>query len=250
MRIFFYSVQSEWLKTKNSIASWLCLVGGFFIPLLYLIADIKNKTFINSAGTEIWQTHFTRLWMNMSGFLLPMGLILASSLITQVEFKSNSWKQVHVTPQKYSTIFFAKLAVLLGMTLKFFLFFNIGVIIAGTVPCLIFDHSFPKENIPWLYFIEKNARYFIACLPIIALQYLLSLQFKNFVIAVGVGLAGLIGTFIAFRWQYIYLSPFSYTNPFAERSGFSENILLYATIYFVVFTIISFYLYVNKKIKG
>lgn len=58
-------------------------------------------------------------------FLLPMGLILATSLITQMEFRNNTWKQLHTTPQKYSTIFTAKFIVIIGLTLQF-LFISIS----------------------------------------------------------------------------------------------------------------------------
>ncbi len=132
---FIHSLQSEWLKTKRSAASWLCIIGGFFIPFIYLIAFLKNNTSINKYPDHIWETHFNELWHNMAIFLLPMGVILASSLITQMEFKNNTWKQLHASPQSYPTIFLSKYSVIFLMTVKFFLFFNIGLILSGLIPC-------------------------------------------------------------------------------------------------------------------
>jgi lipoprotein signal peptidase len=38
------SIKSEWLKTRKSAASWLCLIGGLFIPLIFLIGFLyKNR---------------------------------------------------------------------------------------------------------------------------------------------------------------------------------------------------------------
>lgn len=249
--VFLYSLQSEWLKTKRSAGSWLCLIGGFFIPVISLLSFIKNHNSINSYDPGIWEYHFMQLWRNMSGFLLPVGVILASSLITQLEFKNNAWKQLHATPQSYTLIFFSKLTVILLMTVKFFIFFNIGTILSGIIPSLLFDHKFPKQNIPVAYFLEGNLKFFATCLPVIALQYLLSLQFRNFLVPISAGLGILIGTLIGFSWKYIFISPYSYC-PFNFRADIQKlfNIYTASIIYFFVITAISYILYINKKDKG
>ena len=250
-----FSLQSEWLKTKRSTAAWLSLTGGFFIPVIYLIGFLKNHSSINLAikGEHIWENHFMQLWQNMAGFLLPMCVILASSLITQLEYKNNTWKQLHTTPQSLTTIFFAKFAVIILMTFQFFVFFNIGIIISGAIPCLIFDKHLPDQAFPYLLFIKGNIKFFIACLPIIAIQYLLSLQFKNFLVPIGIGLLGLIGSLIALSWKYIFLSPYSY-GPLilmiARRAGLIANVYVLAVGYFILLMTLSYFLYINKKEKG
>ncbi|CAN5295555.1 hypothetical protein BH09BAC5_BH09BAC5_04420 [soil metagenome] len=249
---FIYSLQSEWLKTKRSAASWLCLAGGFFVPLIYFIAFLKNQNSINDAYpfVNIWKSHFLQMWQNMAVFLLPMGVILASSLITQMEFKNNTWKQLNTTPQSYATIFLAKFSVIVLMILKFFLFFNFGIFFTAIVPCLIFDHHFPIMPVPVLFFLKVNAKIFLACMPIIAIQYLISLKFKNFLVAIGVGLLGLIGSLIGLGWKYIYLSPYSYTAQLVAGPKGEVNPQLAAAFYTIVITGISFYLFISKKEKG
>lgn len=251
--IFIHSLHSEWLKTKRSSAFWLSIFGGFFIPTIYLIGYLHDKTCINDVVKvgPIWTYHFMRCWQNMSFLLLPMGVILACSLITQLEFKNNTWKQLHTTPQSFSVIFFAKLLVILFMTIQFFIFFNIGVILSGVIPCLIFDHNFSNESIPALYFLKANAKFFISCLPIIAFQYLVSLKFKNFMVAIGAGLMGLIGTLIAFSWKHIYLSPFSYSSYcFGRKIGIDISSYLLAGIYFLLLIAVAYFTYISKKEKG
>jgi len=253
--IFFNSIQSEWLKTKRSASFWLSVVGGFFIPLIFLIGFIYNHSSINSYGDKmnIWVIHFNRCWMQMSAFLLPMGVILASSLITQLEYRNNTWKQLHTTPQSYTMIFFSKLTVILFMTLQFFIFFNIGILISGILPSLLFDGSFPNQSIPVLYFIKWNLKFFIACLPIISIQYLISLRFNNFLVPIGIGLVALIGTLIASSWKYIFLSPFSFgiliTNTSRSNSTYL-SIYLIALISFVTISIANYLMYIYRKEKG
>lgn len=248
--VFFRSLSSEWLKTKRSAASWLCIIGGFFIPLISLLSFFYRKTSINAMPKYIWESHYNDLWQNMAVFLLPMGVILATSLITQIEFKNNTWKQVHATPQTLTTVFFAKFSVIVLMTLKFFIFFNIGIILSGLLPCLIFDGSMPKESIPVFSFLKGNAKFLITCLPILAVQYLISLQFKNFLVPVGVGLMGLIGSLIGMTWSKIFISPFVYPILMVFKLDKGYNMLLYAFVYFIILLSAAYFLYVSKKEKG
>lgn len=247
---YIYSLQSEWIKTKRSAASWLCIIGGFFIPLIYFIGFLKDKSSINDYKLDIWQKLFNQSWQNMAAFLLPMGVILASSLITQIEYKNNTWKQLHATPQTYTNIFIAKFSVIILMTIKFFIFFNIGVILCGLIPCVLFDNHLPKENLPVMYFIKGNIKYFITCLPIIAIQYLISLQFKNFLVPIGIGLLGLVGSLIGLSWKYIFISPYSYCAMTIMPTKRDFNIFQFSTIYFILIMLISYYLYLSKKEKS
>jgi len=247
---FIHSLQSEWLKTKRSAASWLCIIGGFFIPFIYLIAYLKNQSSINKYPAHIWETHFNELWQNMAIFLLPMGVILASSLITQMEFKNNTWKQLHASPQSYPTIFLSKYSVIFLMTVKFFLFFNIGLILSGLIPCLIVDGALPKEMIPIMAFLKGNVKLFIACMPILAIQYLISLMFKNFLVPVGIGLVGLIGSMIGNSWEYIFLSPYSYCAMQVLPIKRDFNLHVYGLVCFAIISVISYILYIRKKEKG
>jgi hypothetical protein len=248
--LYLRSLSSEWLKTKRSTASWLCIIGGFFIPLLSLLAFLYRKTSINEIPNHIWEAHYTDLWKNMAVFLLPMGLILATSLIAQIEFKNNTWKQVHATPQSFTNLFFAKFSVILLMTIKFFIFFNIGILLSGLIPCLIIDGGWPKEEIPVFVFLKGNVKFLIVCLPILAIQYLISLKFKNFLVPVGIGLMGLIGSLIGMRWTEIYLIPYAYPILMVFELNGDFNLYLYAIAYFVLILTLAYWLYISKKEKG
>ena len=101
-----------------------------------------------------------------------------------------------------------------------------------------------------MYFIKWNIKYFITCLPIIAIQYLISLKFKNFLVPIGIGLLGLVGSLIGLSWKYIFISPYSYCTMTVMQTKRDFNIFQFATIYFIVIMLISYYLYISKKEKG
>lgn len=250
------SIKSEWLKTRKSAAAWLCVIGGLFIPLIFLIGFIYNKETLAmyGEGENVWTQHFYQVWQVMVIFLLPMGLVLSTSLITQMEFRNNTWKQLHTTPQKYSTIFSAKFIVILGMTLQFFIYFNVGFILSGIIPSLLFDRGLPDVVFPFEQFFLSNGKIFLTCLPILALQFLISLRFKNFLVPIGVGIVLLVGTLIVVgNWEHAYISPYSYGSLTVMGSAETlekTNIYWLSILYFAVFMIASFVLYTNKSEKG
>ena len=258
MMQFIHSFQSEWLKRKRSASSWLVLIGAFFIPAIMLLAQFITVAELPEASKSplFWEMIFTQHWESMAIFLLPMGIVLSTSLIAQLEYKNNAWKQVHTTPQWLSTIFFAKLSIIVVMMLQFFVLFNIGIFLVGVIPALIFESvPYPTEPYPFLFFLKENAKFFIDCLPIIAFQFFLSMRFKNFLASVGIGLAMIIGSLMALSWQYGYVVPYTYPaynymGILGDSKNTTVNIHLWATFYFLIITGVNYFLYLNKKERG
>ncbi|MEP6748679.1 MAG: ABC transporter permease [Bacteroidota bacterium] len=256
---FIHSFQSEWLKKKRSAAAWLTIIGGFFIPAIILVNRFIDSSLLREQNTSnhLWEAIYNRCWQFMALFLLPMGVILASSLITQLEFKNNTWKQLHTTPQRLTIIFFAKLTVILVMMLQFFILFNIGIYLTGIIPAVFFRNvPYPLEAFPFVSLLKANSMFFLDSLPIIAIQYFISLQFKNFLVPVGTGLAMYTASMIGLSWKYGYILPYSYSAlnlNFMKNKGAvnpSANIHLWSIGYFIVFSMLSYIFYINKKEKG
>jgi lantibiotic transport system permease protein len=256
---FIRSFQSEWMKTRRSLATWIIVIGAFFTPTIFTIARLVKSENLSEkyASGQTWIMGWNDAWQSMAFFLLPLGVILVTSLITQIEFKNNTWKQLHTLPLSYTTIFFSKLTVILVMLFMFFALFNIGTYFSIMIPqWLIKDVPYPSEGFPFMRILKSNVKFFIDCLPIVGLQYLISLRFKNFLVPVGIGFMLLIGCLIAIQWEYSYALPYSYTiqNHFrSSELGISfpgPNIHIMAIIYFIVFTVAGYALYITKKEKG
>jgi hypothetical protein len=254
---FINSFTAEWIKKRRSFAAWLVWAGGFFVPLILVIIFIvypKQLLSLHASG-HFWELLFQKAWQLMVFMLLPMGIVLAVSLITQLEFKNNTWKQLHSSPLPFAAIYFSKLAVLLLMLLQLFIVFNLGVYCSAVLPAL-FNRKipFPLYNINWVYLLKTNAAYFIVCLPLVAWQYVISLQFKNFLIPIGTGLALVIGGLIAVQWQHAYTIPSSYTALYFLQSNSKKipahNLIQWSLFYSILFTLPGYWLYIAKKEKG
>lgn len=257
---FFNSFQSEWIKKRRSAASWLTIAGSMIIPVIMLIAAFARSKRMPRvyASEHFWESIISNCWQPMAMFLLPLGLVLATSLVAQIEYRNNTWKQVHTTPQSLTTIFLAKYAVIFVMVLEFFVLFNIGIYITAIVPTFFIEGvSFPKEPFPVSFFLETNLNLFIDCLPIIALQFLLALSFRNFLLPLGAGIALFVGSMIAIQWRYGYTFPYTYgALEFLREKwdylfkGEPPQIHYWALGYFGLFTMAGYLLYVFKRVKG
>ncbi|HEV7642518.1 MAG TPA: ABC transporter permease [Pyrinomonadaceae bacterium] len=260
MMTFIHSFQSEWLKTKRSLAFWMVVIGGFFTPSIVIAARLFHYDKLQQiySSDDFWNLLWKNSWESMALFFLPLGAILSTSLITQIEYKNNTWKQLHTLPLSFTTIFFAKLAVIVVLMLEFFALFNLGIYLSALVPYLLVSGTpYPAQPLPYMFFLQENALYFLDCLPIVALQYLISLKFKNFLVPVGLGFVFWVAALGALSWKYGYIIPYTYgmfnylKDATQTRAVVPDvNVHLLAIGYFAIITAISYFLYITKKEKG
>lgn len=256
---YLQSVKSEWMKTRRSTAAFLVVTGAFFIPsvIIFMRFVQREKLAVLYQSSSFWQDHFYKNWQTMAFLLLPVGIILCVSLITQIEYRNNTWKQLHSTPQSFPAIFFAKLTVIILMMLHFFILFNVGIYVSAVVPLLFSKEVvYPAEDIPWRTLLLANTKFFIAGLPVLAIQYLLSLRFKNFMLPLGAGIVLLVASTFAIQWEYGYTIPFTYTGytylSYAAGNTAIQmpvNIGVMSVIMFAAFTTTGYWLYNAKKDK-
>lgn len=258
MRLSFVnSFLSEWLKTRHTAASWIVLAGAFFMPLIVFFMRLQDhgKPYNKIYMKHIWAVMYQRNWAAMGMFLLPFMLILSTSLVTNIEFKNNTWKQLHTTPQRYSAIYFAKLLVIMVMLIQLFLLFNIGIYLSAVAPAWIFsDLQAVTDPYPVRPYLNGTTQFFIDCLPVIGLQYLLSLMFRNFIVPIGIGFSLLVAALLALNWKYGYVIPYIYLPlNFKENQHFADSAMnrhYWSVGYFMVFVIAGYIFYTGKKEKG
>lgn len=253
---FIHSFGSEWLKKKRTAASWLTILGAFFTPLIFLFYQLAHfdQLYHLSQSPDFWESVFDHCSGFLCTMLLPLGAILAVSLITQIEYRNTTWKLALVTPQSLTTIFFSKFAVIVFMFVQFFILFCIGVYLCGMLPALVYRGiPFPVEKFPIEILLKFCVKCFFDALPILAIQYLLGLQFKNFLVPLGLGIGLYVASMIALSWKYGYTVPYIYL-PLNVMRGSSVdpdvNRHIFAGIYFGLLMLISYILFITKKEKA
>ena len=246
----YISTKAELIKTKRSASFWLSLLGSGMIPLVFFLSYvIKPWRNYERMAKFPWEQHFMHGWQSFSSFLLPMFVILICSLIPQIEYKNNAWKQVFASPQSIGNIFFSKYIAIFLMIMFLFLMYNIFMILAGVVPNLFLPkYSFLKSSIDWGSLLKLNLRSFIALMGIISIQYWFSLRFRNFIVPIAVGLGLLVTAMVLNSWEHIDKIPYAYpfltfisaAEPGKPAGGSFMNHEWNSLAYFTVFTLIAF----------
>jgi len=242
------AIKAEMIKARRSAAFWLCLVGSAFIPVIFfLIYTIKPDRNYARMAVDPWRTHFMEGWQSFSVFLLPMFVILTCSLIPQIEYKNNTWKQVFASPLSTGNIFFSKYISIIAMVVILFVSFNFFMLMAGVLSDVLHPkYTFLESAVGWARLFKFIVKSFVSLLAIIAIQYWLSLRFRNFIVPIGIGMVFLVSALIIVSWEHIdkvpYAFPFiSYTKSgVSAQQGFLNAHEVNSIIYFVVFTLIAF----------
>jgi hypothetical protein len=257
---FFHAFHGEWLKRKRSFASSLVIAGSLFTPAIVAVVRlIRHRTLPGVYSADLfWETMWRSCWESMAVFFLPLGAILATSLITQIEFKSNAWKQVHTLPLSTAAIFLSKLAVILVMMVQFLVLFNAGIYFSAMIPyALVPGVPHPKGSFFSLPLLRENAIYFISCLPIVGAQYLMALRSSNFLFPIGIGFMAWLGALAAVSSKVAVWWPYSYTivhylsdKPKGAHFAPYSGLHWLALFSFVLLTAVSYGLFVTKAEKG
>jgi hypothetical protein len=210
---FLLNIQSEFLKCRHTAALWLTLMAAAFLPAINcLILVAKPTVFVAQFQQQPWISFLRMNWKNGASVILPVFVILLNNVIVQVEYKNNTWKQVYASPRKYADIFFSKFIIVQLFLLGFFLLFSLFIILSGyTISLLQKDYPFSSSAVPFRYLFILITRIYVAILGVSAIQYWLSVRFRNFIVPLGVGIGLWIAGLILMDWENIIYYPYMYS---------------------------------------
>lgn len=260
MSSFSGTLKGEVLKLKRSTVSVLIVLGALFLPLVLLTARLARASRLPEVyrDAQFWNQLWNISWESIAVLILPLMVILVTTLVVQIEYRNNAWKQVHTTPQSLVAIFFAKQLILIALMIGFCAVFNAGIYLVAVLPPLLIQGvPYPAASIPLARFAAQELGYFIDILPIVALQYLLALHFRNFMVALGLGIAQWIVVIGCLSWKYLYIFPYSCITLDYVLTSSKRNIIpppvdlhVLAPVYFLCITLVGFLLYSTKEDRG
>lgn len=259
MHLFVNVCRGEWLKRRRSFASLLIVGGSLFTPAVVTAVRLLHPRSLPPIyGTEaFWPNLWRASWESMAIFFLPLAAILATSLVTQIEFRANAWKQVHTLPVHAAAIFVAKLGVIVMMLVEFLLLFNAGIYVSGMLPyALVPGAPHPRGTFASLPLLRDNARYFTEALPIVAAQYLMALRAPNVLVPIGIGFVAWVGALaavssrLAIWWPYAYTT-IHYLTGTPKGAHFADApVQSLALLFFIVLNIASYVAYITRNERG
>ena len=183
------SLRFELFKTKRTVAFYFTIAAAAFAPFMSML-DIVFDGVEGDHKKDIFNELFTTKFMMTGAVLLPWFIILVSTLLAQIEYKNNTWKQVLSSPQTKANVFLAKF---LNIQLLIFLFLFTDKLLMFT-NAVILHFMEPSLNVlnqplngPEIAATLVNS--YVVLLGMCAIQFWLALRFKNFLVPVAIGIS-------------------------------------------------------------
>ncbi len=206
-------VFAEWIKSKHSFTPWFLVVGSVLIPVICgLIYLNRWSIFSPEAGMDGWDAYLN---MNVSlagGLLFPFWVILLVALSVYPEYKGNAWKRLFVTPVGKSRLYRGKLIHLCFQVVITILGFMLSVAITGVIvgmqhPTLMLE----AINLPMISMLYTGFRLLLCLLPMLFIQYVLSMLTRNMLIPVALGMfLVIVSLVLAQGWSYVEYDPYAF----------------------------------------
>jgi hypothetical protein len=248
------SLRSEILKIKRTASFYFTLVGAAVIPFTFLLNVLMDG--IEDTRKDPLNSIF-KLGSEMNGLVIfPMFVVLICTLMPQIEYRNNTWKQVLTSPQTKANVFLAKFVnihlLILLILVANFLFMLLTVVAAHFIdPTLdLLSQPFNGKKV-----LVTTVNSYITILAICAIQFWIGLRFKNFIVPIAVGLAlWLTGTLMALEYHSSFANYFPYSfHIFSIVPQFKSGLNQVAWLsfgYAVVFLIAGFLDFKKRTVNG
>ena len=250
------SLRAEILKTKRTAAIYLTIAAAAFGPLMSLLDILIGEGISAGDRSNIFNNLFVQKFQMTSLVALPIFLILICTLLPQIEYKNNAWKQVLTSPKTKANIFVSKFINVQLLLLVFIILNLLFMLICAVV--LHFKH-------PSLHVLEQplhgyeilisRLNAYGVLLAICSIQFWLGLRFKNFIIPIAIGiLCWFAGTLLVMPIKSGFAEYFPYSfHVYVSLPDFKlqiNSILFTSFVYAALFFLIGFLDFRSRKMHG
>ena len=207
------SLRSELLKTRTA-SFYLTLIGAAVGPVMYLLNVLLDENETDPLKKDPLNAVF-KILSDMNGTaLFPLFVILICTLLPQIEYRNNTWKQVFASPQTKVNVFLAKFMNVHLLMLVFLIATHVFMLLAVVginfiKPTLnLFEHPLNGNTV-----LVNAANAYILLLAVCAIQFWMGLRFRNFIVPIGIGFAlWLAGTIMAVQYKsnLVFYFPYSF----------------------------------------
>lgn len=216
------ALRAEMLKTKRTASFYFTLVIAALIPAILLLNVLTGGGDLDAVRKDPLNAMF-ELGTERNGLVFfPVFVILVCTLLAQIEYRNNTWKQVFASPQTKGAVFLAKFLNINGLILLFLaanlVFISLAVVATHFVnPAL----DLLRQPFDGTRLLVRTANTYVTMMAMCAFQFWLGLRFRNFIIPIATGLVlWITGMMMAFEFKssLVEFFPYSFqTFPFTPQ---------------------------------
>lgn len=245
------SVRSETLKLKRTLSIYLCILGAAFGPLMSFLETLSEHQ--SRKPGQPWTEHFLEGREPVMIALLPLYTVLVCTLLIQIEYRDKTWKQVLTSPQKMINIFLAKFISLHSMIWLFIIsyttFLCISAFATEMLHPALYEGSFDVYQI-----VIINIQGWLLVLGLSAIQFWLSLRFRNFIAPLAIGVAGWFLSpmmLFEFKTSIVQYYPYAFTilGVMPDHKANIVSYQWYSIATAVIFLSIAFWEFKRRKVS-
>lgn len=195
-------LEAELLKLKHSNVLTIVM----FLPLFFVSIGFANfiryKELFTSKGQNIWMQVYNQSAIFYGLFLLSLFVTIVMAILVRIENSNNNFRRILTLSVKRKEIYIAKFLVGCGIVFINVIIFMILVIIVGAIAAKDF-------NLP-LSIIYAPMLTLIALMPVMSIQYYLSMKFENIGVPLGIGVLFSLPSVFISNTKYWILFPWTY----------------------------------------
>jgi lantibiotic transport system permease protein len=229
------SLRSEMLKTKRTAALYLAFIAGSFGLLIAMLDTIVDGVPPGSRAI-IFDQLMTDKFQVTAFLMFPLFIVLACTLLPQIEYKNHTWKQVLASPQPKWMVFVSKFLIV-QLLIVVFLFTDLLMMFLGVVLLHFMEPGLDVLNGPVdvKEVFRTRAIAYVALSAMCALQFWLGLRTKNFITSIGIGIAlWLTGSILVVEAEAAFAEYFPYSYHVITNPKLGENTYLWFSVGYAV----------------
>ena len=222
---------------------WLALLGTSGIIIAFLaVLFFGTENFLPEEGEHPWH-NFLLLYYEATAFmLLPLFAIIMAALICYIEHRYGMWKHLFIISVSRKQIYWSKLLFAYLFIAVAHLYFICTMMISAAVLGVFRPELGLLDQEPDFLLLGKLAvKTLFSVAGMLALQFWVSMRFRSFIVALGVGVIGFVICSLLLEWPYIVYLPYAYPLLYMKDVVSAPLITLpemYSLGYFFIFGIL------------
>jgi hypothetical protein len=174
------------------------LTPAAVVMLVFFMAANAPFSTIRRGGTgKEWAGFSQLVCLLWAALMMPLDISLETALVAGIDHADNQWKSLLARPVPRWTWYIAKLIVIVAMLAVSTVVLFCGILVAGiTLPHIQGELAF-KFPIPWGAILIPGTQVAGLAFLSITIQHWVSLRWRSFSVAIGVGIVGMVVGYVA-----------------------------------------------------
>jgi hypothetical protein len=196
MTYLMRALSAEFLKTKRTLAFWMTLVTPAVVCILQFLILMRMTGNFGGENGDAWISTAQNIYGLWAILALPLFITLETALLAQVEHSEKHWKHLFALPIPRWATYAAKWltgAFLLFLAQAFLILLTVGI---GLLTRVLKPELGFGPIIPLGWIVKVLGQMFLIALLMHSIHTWVSLHFRSFTVAVGVGMAAAVSNII------------------------------------------------------